>query len=76
MIYEYNEKEKIVKIDDRTVYLTPKENKIFKKVYENKYITIDEANELICKGQASTIFIKNYIKQLSEKLGMEIDLRK
>lgn len=76
MIYEYNEQERIVKIDDKTVYLTVKENKIFKKIYENKYITIDEVNELICKGQASTLFIKNYIRQLSEKLGMQIDLRK
>lgn len=76
MIYEYNEKERIVKIDNRTVYLTVKENKIFKRVYENKYITIDEVNNLICNGQASTIFVKNYIRQLSEKIGMNIDLRK
>ncbi len=76
MIYEYNEKERIVKIDDRTVYLTPRENKIFKKIREKGFITSSEVEGIICKGQASASFIRNYIKQLSEKLGLEIDLRK
>ena len=75
-IYEYNDKDKIVKIGDRTVYLTEKENKIFEKVYKDKYITIAEANEILADGYGTTIAIKSYITKLSNKLGMEIDLRK
>lgn len=76
MIYEYNEKERIVKIDDRTVFLTDKENKIFKKIYKDKHITIEEANEILCDGYGTNTFIKSFITKLSNKLGMGIDLRK
>lgn len=76
MIYEYNEKERIVKIDDKTVYLTEKENKIFKKVYKDKNIKLDEANEILADGYGTKTFVKSFITKLSNKLGMEIDLRK
>ena len=75
MIYEYNEKEKIVKIDDKTVYLTPREDKIFKKIYTDGYITLDDANELLCGGYGTNTFIKSFITKLSHKLGMEIILK-
>lgn len=75
MIYEYNEKEKIIKVDDRTVYLTPRENKIFKIIREKGFITVEEVEGIVCKGPTSTSFIKNYIKQLSGKIGIDIKLK-
>ena len=75
MIYEYNEKERIVKIDNRTVYLTPRENKIFKITREKGYITTEEVGDILCNGQSTTSFAENFIKRLSQKLGLQIDLR-
>ena len=75
MIYEYNEKDKIVKIDDKTVYLTPRENKIFKIYREKGFVSTEEVGDILCKGEIKVSFVKNYIKELSNKLGLDIELK-
>ena len=76
MIYEYNEKEKIVKIDDRTVYLTVSEDRLFKKLYKSDFapIGIEDINQLLWSGHATDSFIEDFIRRLEKKLGISIKL--
>lgn len=79
MIYEYDQDERIVKIDDKTVFLTNLENKIFKKIYKEGSITsikLDDANEILYNGYGTPTAVKSFMTKLSHKLGIEIDLKK
>ena len=74
MIYEYNQKEKYVKVDDKIVYLNPRENRILKRFYEKGFITREEIGEILCKREVFPCFAKDYIDRLSKKINTDIKL--
>lgn len=74
MIYEYNEKERWIKIDDRLVYLSINENEIVKRIYNNGRISPLEVNIIIANGYATDLVIDRYMKNLNKKIfGKEVD---
>lgn len=68
MIYEYNEKERIIKIDDRTVYLSITENEIFKIIYKEGYISPEKVNLIISNGYTTEKAVNKYMNQLNKKI--------
>lgn len=68
MIYEYNEKERWIKVDDRLVYLSKIENEIVSRVYSKGFITPLEVNIIIANGYATDLAIDRYMKKLSDKI--------
>ena len=74
MIYEYNEKERWIKIDDRIVYLSLTENEIFKKIYKDGNISPEEVNLIIANGYATEKAVNKYMSQLNKKIfGRELN---
>ena len=76
-IYEYDEKERIVKIDDKTAYLTVSEDKLFRRLNKNNFeaMYIEDINQLLWRGAATNSFVKNFVKELENKLGIKINLK-
>lgn len=75
MIYEYNPKERWIKVDDKLVYLSIPENEIMSRVYTKGYITPLEVNIIIANGYATDLAIDRYMKKLSNKIfGKEVDI--
>lgn len=72
-VYEYNEQERILKIDDKTVYFEPKENEVFKLLYEKEgeVVTSEELtnrlyNDYAWNDQYKTVVICRIRKKLGE----------
>lgn len=75
MIYEYNPKERLIKVDDRIVYLSTIENEIMSRVYSKGYITPLEVNIIIANGYATDLAVDKYMKKLSDKIfGKEVNI--
>ena len=68
MIYEYNPKERYMKVDDRMVYLSLNENEIFSIIYTKGSISPEEVNVIIANGYATEHAVNKYMDNLSRKI--------
>lgn len=72
MIYAYEEKEGILKIDDKTIYFTEKENDVFKKLFNtDRLVTYQELDDIVNYGYGfnGQEYIKTIISRIRAKLG-------
>lgn len=76
MIYDYDEKDGILKVDDKTVYFTEKENNVFKLLYKKELVKYDKINETLNDGYCfnTSYSIKTFISRLRDKIGDSIEI--
>ena len=70
MVYGYDEG--ILKIDDKTVYFTAKENDVFQKLYtSNRLVTYQELDDIINFGYGDNGigYIRTVVARIRKKLG-------
>lgn len=78
MVYEYDEENRLIKVDDETIYLTNIENIIFKVLYSSeKPISSEKLNDILNNGymfRDNSIAIA--ITRLRKKLGDKFTIKK
>ena len=77
MIYEYDELERLLKIDDKTIYFEPKEHDVFKLLLKNegKVVSYDDIDEVLTFGYGFNPHYKNTVmSRIRKKLGDSAEL--